>query len=69
RVVFINDGLQVPEKAPPGTVVVAVGLPDRAGTVWRVRFDGSIVIPADLLVTDPGTDAAAHTDTPTAGRN
>ncbi|WP_067463715.1 peptidase inhibitor family I36 protein [Actinomadura macra] len=62
RVVFINDGMEVPAKTPPGSAVVAVGRPDRVGTTWRVRSDGSIVPPFDLLVKDAApasTDPAA----------
>jgi hypothetical protein len=50
RVVFINDGMQVPGKVPPGSAVVSVGRPDGAGTTWRVRFDGSVVPPPELRV-------------------
>ncbi|WP_147449549.1 peptidase inhibitor family I36 protein [Actinomadura pelletieri] len=53
RVVFINDGMQVPGKIPPGSAVVAVGLPDGAGTVWRVRFGGSVVPPAEVFGKSP----------------
>lgn len=59
RAVFINDGLQVPAKTPPGSAVIAVGRPDGAGTTWRVRFNGSIVPPAGLLANDPAPAPAA----------
>ncbi|WUH98506.1 peptidase inhibitor family I36 protein [Spirillospora sp. NBC_00431] len=64
RVVFIDDGLQVPDKPPPGSAVVSVGRPERAGTVWRVRHNGSIVMPADLLVKDAGPASAGSAADP-----
>ncbi|MFI0485449.1 peptidase inhibitor family I36 protein [Actinomadura sp. 9N215] len=82
RVVFINDGMEVPDKTPPGSAVVAVGRTNGAGTIWRVRFGGSIVPPTDLLAKGPsapsgtgsGSDdssaasaASAGSDVPAAG--
>ncbi|QXJ21414.1 peptidase inhibitor family I36 protein [Actinomadura graeca] len=58
RVVIIDDGMQVPAKTPPGSAVVAVGRPERVGTTWRVRFDGSIVPPAEVLEKDPAPATA-----------
>ncbi|TYB44076.1 peptidase inhibitor family I36 protein [Actinomadura chibensis] len=67
RVVFIDDGMEVPGKIPPGSAVVSVGRPERAGTIWRVRRDGTVVPPAELLAKDAGPpDAEAPGPGPAA---
>ena len=62
RVVFIDDSMKVPDKAPPGSAVVAVGEPDGAGTVWQVRYDGSITMPGNLLAKRSDDSAPAPAD-------
>ncbi|TYK51322.1 hypothetical protein FXF68_12990 [Actinomadura decatromicini] len=69
RAVFIDDGMEVPEKIPPGSAVVSVGRPERAGTIWRVRRDGTVAPPADLSAEDAEPpDAEAPGPGPAAGR-
>ncbi|MGH3242182.1 MAG: peptidase inhibitor family I36 protein [Spirillospora sp.] len=64
RVVFIDDGMEVPDRPPPGSVVVSVGRPERAGTIWHVRSNGTIAVPADLLAKGPATDSGTDHSAP-----
>ncbi|MEV5570200.1 peptidase inhibitor family I36 protein [Spirillospora sp. NPDC052269] len=48
RVVFLADDMKVPQTAPPGGVVIALGKVVGAGTRWPVRPDGTLRVPEQI---------------------